>query len=155
MKLATLCYLKQDGRTLMLYRNKKPNDMHEGKWNGLGGKLEPGESPEECMRREVGEESGLTASATQLKGILTFPLFDGLEDWYVFVYTVSKFSGDLAESAEGELHWIPDEELLDLNLWPGDRIFLPWLGGERFFSAKFVYRQGELVSHSVTFYPAS
>lgn len=137
----------------MLYRNKKPHDVHRGKWNGLGGKLEPGESPEECMRREVWEESGLTVEAAQLRGFLTFPLFDGREDWYVFVYTVSRTSGELTESTEGELHWIPDEELLNLNLWPGDRIFLPWLGGERFFSAKFVYQQGELVSHSVVFYP--
>ncbi len=74
MKLATLCYIRQSGRTLMIHRVKKENDIHEGKWNGLGGKLEPGESPEECVIREVLEESGLRATRLHLKGILTFPV---------------------------------------------------------------------------------
>ena len=81
MKLATLCYLRRDGKTLMVHRIKKANDMHQGKWNGLGGKLDPGETPEECAVREIYEESGLIAHNPRLKGILTFPAFDDFEDW--------------------------------------------------------------------------
>jgi 8-oxo-dGTP diphosphatase len=152
MKLATLCYLKRDDHTLMLYRHRE-GDYHRGKWNGLGGKLEPGESPEDCVRREVKEESGLEVKVMRLKGVITFPLFDGLDDWYVFVYTVPGFGGEMVHSLEGALHWIPDDRLLELNLWPGDRIFLPWLGAGRFFSAKFTYEEGRLVDHEVSFYP--
>lgn len=136
----------------MIHRTKKPNDMHAGKWNGLGGKLEPGESPEECAVREVYEESGLMARKLQLKGILTFPAFSQDEDWYAFVFTAEDFDGELIESREGELSWIPNERLLDLPLWAGDLIFLPWLDDDRFFSGKFIYRDGILVEHSVEFY---
>ncbi len=153
MKLGTLCYVRQSGRTLMLYRNKKPQDFHEGKWNGLGGKLELGETPEECVQREVQEESGLTIQSPVLHGILTFPAFDEVDDWYVFVYTADCFCGELIDSPEGELAWIADGKLMDLNLWEGDRIFLPWIGSGQFFSGKFVYRKGSLVEHEVTFYP--
>ena len=88
MKLATLCYLRKDGTTLMVHRIKKANDIHQGKWNGLGGKLEPGETPEECAMREIFEESGLRAKNLKLKGFLTFPLFARDEDWYAFVFVV-------------------------------------------------------------------
>ncbi len=152
MKLATLCYVKKDGKTLMLYRNKKKNDYHEGKWNGLGGKFEQGETPEECAIREVKEESGLLATSLKLKGFITFPMFDGKDDWYVFLFVIDEFQGDLIESPEGELKWIPDEDLLKLNLWEGDRIFIPWLLGEKFFSAKFTYNDGTFVDYEVNFY---
>lgn len=152
MKLATLCYLRRDGHTLMLYRNKKPGDYHQGKWNGLGGKLRPGESPEECLHREVLEESGLTVEAATLRGLITFPNFDGIDDWYCFIYTVERTSGELSESPEGELRWIPDRELLSLNLWEGDRLFIPWLLEDKFFSAKFIYQQGAFKDYQVTFY---
>ena len=152
MKLATLCYIRQAGKTLMIHRVKKENDMHAGKWNGLGGKLEPGETPEECAAREIREESGLVIANPVLKGILTFPMFDGDEDWYSFVFLVRDFEGDLIDSPEGFLKWIPDEELLDLNLWAGDRIFLPWLERAGFFSGKFIYQGGELIDHHVTFH---
>jgi 8-oxo-dGTP diphosphatase len=152
IKLATLGYVRRDGHTLMLHRVKKAGDYHRGKWNGLGGKLLPGESPEECLRREVLEESGLTVEAATLRGIITFPNFDGVDDWYCFVYTVEQVSGELAASPEGELRWIPDEGLLDLNLWEGDRVFIPWLFEGRFFSAKFVYEGGVLRDYAVTFY---
>jgi len=134
MILATLCYIKQDGKTLMVYRNKKPNDMHGGKWNGLGGKFEPGESPEECVRREVWEESGLRIHGPKLHGLLMFPNFKGA-DWYVFVFIAREFEGKLIDSPEVELEWIPEEELTSLNLWPSDQIFFPWLENENFFSA--------------------
>jgi len=152
MKLATLCYVRKGGSTLMIHRIKKHNDMHAGKWNGLGGKLEPGETPEECAIREIREESGLVVSNPLLKGFLTFPMFDGSDDWYAFVFLVNQFEGQLIDSPEGVLRWIPDDELLDLNLWAGDRIFLPWLGRAGFFSAKFLYQDGELIDHHVTFH---
>jgi 8-oxo-dGTP diphosphatase len=152
MKLATLCYVKQSGKTLMIHRIKKANDMHQGKWNGLGGKLEPGETPEECVIREVREESGLTIHNPTLKGILTFPLFSKDEDWYAFVFVATQFEGALIDSNEGDLAWIDDEKLLSLPLWEGDLIFLPYLDKEGFFSGKFVYKDGLLIDHNVVFY---
>jgi 8-oxo-dGTP diphosphatase len=154
MKLATLCYITdlQKKSTLMLFRNKKENDVHEGKWNGLGGKFELTESPEDCVIREIKEESGLTISSPQLKGFITFPLFDGIYDWYVFLFTTDKFEGELINSNEGHLEWIPNDQIRSLNLWEGDQIFLPWLSGGKFFSAKFTYKDKKLVSYSVNFY---
>ena len=136
----------------MVHRVRKANDMHQGKWNGLGGKLEPGETPEECALREIYEESGLKVRNPRLKGLLTFPLFANDEDWYAFVFVCEDFEGQLIDSPEGELRWIPNQELLTLNLWEGDRFFLPWLDRPGFFSGKFVYRDGRLVSHDVVFY---
>jgi 8-oxo-dGTP diphosphatase len=152
MKLATLCYIRRDGQTLMVHRIKKSNDMHQGKWNGLGGKLEAGETPEECVLREIYEESGLTVHNPQLKGLLTFPAFDDFEDWYVFVYLVTEFEGELIDSPEGNLQWIDSAKLNDLHLWDGDPIFLAWLERRGLFSAKFTYNNGRLVSHEVVFY---
>ncbi|NNN07186.1 MAG: 8-oxo-dGTP diphosphatase [Elusimicrobia bacterium] len=149
---ATLCYVRAAGRTLMLHRNKKEGDAHRGKWNGLGGKFEAGESPEDCVRREVLEESGLTLLDPRLRGVLSFPGFRSGEDWLVFLYTATKFTGTLGVCAEGDLEWIDDAKLLDRPLWEGDRVFLPWLDGERFFSAKFVYRDGCLAAHDERFY---
>lgn len=150
---ATLCYVQSNGRTLMMHRNKKPGDVHRGKWNGLGGKLDPGESPDECVVREIREESGLAIVAPRLRGVLTFPAFKPGEDWLVFVYTASRFSGEVAACAEGDLEWIPDGKIADLPLWEGDRIFLPWLEKDAFFSGKFIYSDGRLVSHEASFYP--
>lgn len=152
MKLATLCYIKNNGKTLMLHRVKKQNDMHEGKWNGLGGKLEPGETPEESVIREVKEESGITIKNPELKGLLTFPAFDTNDEWKVFVFIANEFEGELIESNEGNLKWINNNEIFDLNLWEGDRIFLKWLGNSGFFSGKFVYNEGKLIDHSVVFH---
>ncbi|MCB0324895.1 MAG: 8-oxo-dGTP diphosphatase [Bdellovibrionales bacterium] len=153
MKLATLCYVRSNGRTLMLERGKRPGDIHQGKWNGLGGKLDPGETPEECVIREVREESGLTIEEPRLRGILTFPAFKDGEDWYVFVFTAEHFEGEVTECAEGRLAWIADEELLTLPLWEGDHFFLPWLFAGRFFSARFRYQEKRLVAHNVVFHP--
>ena len=152
MKLATLCYVKQNGHTLMIHRVKRENDMHAGKWNGLGGKLNVGETPEECVIREVQEESGLIIRNPRLHGILTFPGFANDEDWYAFLFTATEFEGELIESYEGILRWIPDGELLDLNLWEGDRIFIPWLVEPEFFSGKFTYREGVFEGYEVIFY---
>jgi 8-oxo-dGTP diphosphatase len=152
MKLATLCYLRRDGKTLMIHRVKKENDMHQGKWNGLGGKLEAGETPEECAIREIREESGLQANDLHLKGFLTFPAFANEEDWYAFVFLVRDFQGELIDSPEGILEWVDDAELLNLNLWEGDRVFLPWLDRPGFFSAKFTYEEGRFIDYRAHFY---
>ena len=151
--LATLCYLKRNGKTLMMHRVNKENDIHEGKWNGLGGKFEAGETPEECVVREVREEAGVDIVYPRFEGVLTFPRFADSRDWYVFVFTCTDFEGEpLAESREGRLEWIEDENLLDLNLWEGDLHFLRWIEQPEFFSAKFEYRKGELKDYSSNFY---
>ncbi|MAV65175.1 MAG: DNA mismatch repair protein MutT [Candidatus Marinimicrobia bacterium] len=152
MKVSTLCYINDGFKTLMLHRTKKENDMHKGKWNGLGGKLESGESPEECVKREVFEESGLKISSPILRGIITFPEFDTQNDWLVFIYTTNKFKGKLIESDEGDLDWIPNQKINTLNLWEGDKIFMEWLQKEKFFSAKFIYKKGVLKNYNVIFY---
>lgn len=149
--LATLCYVKRDGRTLMVHRNKKANDIHEGKWNGLGGKFEAGETPEECVRREVQEEAGLLIQNPRLHGLLMFPKFKG-NDWYVFVFTATEFSGALIDSPEGHLEWIKDEELTSLNLWESDHIFFPWIQSGEFFSAKFEYDGDKMRGYEVVYH---
>lgn len=152
MKLATLCYVKRAGKTLMVHRIKKAGDMHAGKWNGLGGKLEPGETPEDCAIREIREESGLVVTKPELKGLLTFPAFAKDEDWYAFVFVAREFEGELIDSPEGVLEWINEAELSKLNLWEGDKIFLPWLERPGFFSGKFNYQDGKLIDYQVVFY---
>lgn len=154
MKLATLCYIKNpaDKSTLMLHRIKKENDMHKDKWNGLGGKLHAGESPEECVIREIEEESGLRIKSPELRGFITFPAFDGFDDWYVFVFTAIDYSGILIDSPEGNLEWVPDKELYNLPLWDGDKIFFKWIEEKKFFSAKFNYNNGRLIDYTVSFY---
>jgi 8-oxo-dGTP diphosphatase len=150
---STLCYVQKGGKTLMLHRHKKVGKIHDDKWNGLGGKLEPGESPEECVIREVREESGLTIRKPALKGVLIFPSFDGEHDWLVFLYVARSFSGrPFKKSREGHLQWVPTAKILELNLWEGDRHFLKHLSGKKFFSGKFIYRKGRYVSHKLTFY---
>ena len=154
MKLATLCYVidKKNQKTLMIHRVKKENDYHEGKWNGLGGKFNAGESPEECTTREVFEESGLTIKEPKMHGFISFPNFDGIHDWYVFIFTAVSFDGQLIDSNEGVLEWIPNDKLTSLNLWDGDKIFIGWLFQEKFFSAKFKYENGKFIDYEVFFY---
>ncbi len=154
MKLATLCYVmdKNDKKTLMIHRTKKKNDYHEGKWNGLGGKFEKGESPEECAIREIKEESGLKVNSPRMHGFITFPNFDGVDDWYVFIFTADVYEGELIDSPEGRLEWIPNDKVTKLNLWEGDKIFLEWLYQDKFFSAKFTYENGVYKDYSVCFY---
>ncbi len=149
--LATLCYVKRDRCTLMVYRNKKPNDIHEGKWNGLGGKFEAGETPEECVIREVWEESGLSIQSPKYCGLLVFTNFKG-NDWYVFVFTASEFTGELIDSPEGDLAWIPNEKLLALNLWESDQIFFQWINEGKLFSAKFDYQGDHMLGYNVVFH---
>lgn len=152
MLVSTLCYVKQNGKTLMLHRIKKDADVHKGKWNGLGGKFLPGELPEECVIREVKEESGLDIVNPQLRGIMMFPEFKDNTDWLVFLYTATEFSGELIDCNEGHLEWIADHKLLDLQLWEGDKLFLKWLDQYSFFSAKFIYKDGKLIAHQEKLY---
>lgn len=155
LKLATLAYVRRDHETLMLRRGGDPTHLHAGTWNGLGGKLEPGESPDACMKREVLEESGLTVLEADLKGFITFPRFEkGEVDWYVWVYLVTRFSGTPTPSREGDLFWVPTAELADLPLWEGDKHFLPWLDRPGVFSAVFEYEGGAYKRHEVEFYGA-
>ena len=152
MKLFTMCYVEQDGKYLMLHRNKRPGDIHEGKWVGLGGKFEAGESPEECVVREVFEESGLRITNPRLRGILTFPDF-AQSDWYVFLFTATEFTGELTAGPEGELAWVDKNALDDLPMYEGDYHFLRWLDEYRgVFSAKFIYENGKYVGHELTVY---
>ncbi len=136
----------------MLHRVKKENDTHEGKWNGVWGKFEAGETPEECAIREIEEETGLVARDPILKGILTFPNFAKWEDWYVYIYEVYDFAGELIDSDEGNLEWIDDDQILSLNLWDGDKHFMQWMREDRFFSGKFVYVDKQLVSYEWVFH---
>ncbi len=159
MKLATLCYLRRNGKTLMLHRNKNPEDFQYGKYNGLGGKFKEGENPEECVIREVEEESGLIIRNPRLRGIMTFDnrkrsFHEGNTQptWYVLVYTADDFSGELKDTKEGTLEWIANSDLLELDLYDGDKIFMQWLDSPKVFSAKFTYEGDNLVNHEVVFY---
>jgi len=155
MKLATECIVEKDGKYLMLHRIKKDNDMHKGLWVGLGGKFEAGESPEDCVIREVYEESGLKIQNPKLAGILTFPNGVGVNDevWYVFLYTATDFTGDLKACDEGELAWIDKNKLDDIPMHEADRHFMKWLQeGKGIFSAKFIYDNGKLTQYEVSTY---
>lgn len=152
VKLGVLCYLKREGKTLMLYRNKKPNDVHKGKWNGLGGKIEPGESPEDAVCREVKEESNFDLYQPQFKGHITFPNFKDNFNWYIYLFEGIEFSGVMRDSSEGKLQWIEDNKIHDLNLWKGDYLFFNWMKREKIFSAKINYKGDHLVNYEVYFY---
>lgn len=146
MKMTTLCYPERDGSYLMLHRTKKENDENRDKWIGVGGKFEYGESPEDCVKREVLEETGLTLTSYRYRGIVTFVSNEyGTE--YMHLFTASDWLGDLKECDEGDLEWIDKRRLFDLTLWQGDRIFLRLLDSETpFFSLKLQYVGEKLVS---------
>ena len=126
MKNATLCYIERDGKILMMFRNKKPNDPNEGKWIGVGGKVEPGETVEQCARREILEETGLTVRELTAWGDVWFRS-DVWEDEVMHLFAASGAEGELSECDEGELHWIEKDEVFSLRLWDGDRVFLKYL----------------------------
>ncbi len=148
--LTTLCYIERDDRYLMMHRVSKKQDPSAGKWIGVGGHFQEAESPDECLLREVREETGLTLTSYSLRGIITF-ISDEWGYEYMFLYTADGFEGPADEEAlssctEGILKWIPKEEVLDLNLWEGDKIFLKLLLEQAgFFTMKLVYRGDELV----------
>lgn len=146
MKQTTLCYMERGGQYLMLHRVKKANDASHDKWIGVGGKCEVDESPDECMLREVREETGLSISRWQYRGIVTF-VSDIWPCEYMHLFTASDWSGEETACNEGELAWIDKSRLFDLTLWEGDKIFLRLLmdPAQPFFSLKLVYRGDDLV----------
>ena len=147
MKNSVLCYIEKDEKYLMLYRNKKKNDVNGGKWIGVGGKLEENESPDEALLREVKEETGLTLTSYRFRGIITF-VSDTWEGEYMYLYTADGFEGEIIECDEGELSWIDKSSVLDLPTWAGDRVFLTRLldnDPEPMF-IKLTYEGDDLVS---------
>ena len=146
MQLTTLCYLIRDGKWLMLHRTKKENDENAGKWIGVGGKFEDGESPDDCVKREVFEETALSLNSFKFRGIVTF-ISDIWEDSLMFLYTSDDFTGELKECDEGTLKWIDETDVKNLRLWEGDKIFIDLLLEDHpFFSLKLCYEGDDLVS---------
>ena len=150
MQLSTLCYIEKDGAYLMLHRTKKENDVNKGKWIGVGGKFEAGEAPEECLLREVMEETGLKLTSYRYRGLLSF-IYADKEPEYIFTYTADGFSGELHECNEGELKWVKIEDIKYLSLWEGDRIMHRLLEeGSGVFSLKLVYdEEDRLLEHEL------
>lgn len=141
MLQTTLCYLIEDGKTLMLHRIKKKNDGNHDKWIGIGGKFEQGESPEECIRREFHEETGLSLLDARYRGLVTFVSGDWCE--YMHLFTATQAQGEMIECDEGVLEWIEWDRLTSLPIWEGDKVFLRLIETrETFFSLKLVY-EGE------------
>ncbi len=145
--MSTLCYIEKDGRYLMLHRTVKKHDVNKDKWIGVGGHFEEGESPEECVLREVKEETGYTLTSYQYRGLVTFISGDGVTE-YMSLFTADQFTGEEIPCDEGELEWVPKEKVWGLHLWEGDKIFFRLLDEKTpFFSLKLVYDgHGRLVS---------
>lgn len=149
MRNTTLCYIEKDGKYLMLHRIKKENDLNQDKWIGVGGKFEDKESPEECVVREAFEETGLTLTEFDYRGIVTF-VSDVWETEYMHLFVGKSFEGTLKECDEGVLEWVEKSKIKDLPLWEGDKIFLDLLDKEvPFFSLKLVYRGDTLIEHKL------
>ncbi len=145
MKVTTLCYIERDDQYLMLHRVKKKNDINHDKWIGVGGHLEEGESPEECLLREVKEETGLTLTDWRFRGIVTF-VCDGGETDYMCLYTSDSFEGELIDCDEGILEWVRKDRIGQLPIWEGDKVFFSLISqGAPFFSLKLRYQKDELV----------
>ena len=141
MLQTTLCYLDENGKTLMLHRVKKKNDVNHDKWIGIGGKLEHGESPEECMLREFSEETGLQLTSWRYRGIVTFVSDTWCE--YMHLFTADAYTGEMKVCDEGTLEWVETCRLTQLPIWEGDKVFLRLLEtDEPFFSLKLIY-EGE------------
>ena len=144
MKNTTLCYIEKDSCYLMLHRTKKENDINHDKWIGIGGKFEDKESPEDCVLREVAEESGLTLTSYDYRGIVTF-VSDIYETEYMHLFKSDSFTGEIKECNEGTLEWIKKEKMYSLPLWEGDYIFLRLLEKDiPFFSLKLEYEEEKL-----------
>ena len=137
--LSTLCYIEKDGKYLMLHRTVKKNDVNKDKWIGVGGHFEADESPEECLLREVKEETGYTLTSWKYRAIVTFVSGDGVTE-YMSLFTADGFTGEQIACDEGELKWVDKKEIDRLNLWEGDKIFFRLLEeSEEFFSLKLIY----------------
>ncbi len=145
MRNTTLCYIEKDGRYLMLHRTKKENDLNRDKWVGVGGKFEDKETPEECVIRETFEETGLTLTSFEYKGIVTF-VSDIWETEYMHLFLGKEFEGEIKECDEGVLEWVEKDKITSLPLWEGDKLFLDLMVKDvPFFSMKLVYEGDTLV----------
>lgn len=150
--LTTLCYIMQDDKYLMMHRVKKEHDINKDKWVGVGGHFEADESPEECLLREVYEETGLTLKEWKLRGIVTF-ICDRCQTEYMFLYTATDFEGHIGECNEGELEWILKKDVYNLPIWEGDKIFFRLLEtSDAFFSLKLRYEGDTLVESKINSY---
>ena len=148
MKNTTLCYIQREGQYLMLHRVKKKNDVNQDKWVGIGGKFEDRESPEDCLLREVQEETGLTLTSYAYRGLVTF-VSDQWETEYMHLFTADAFEGEIGPCDEGNLEWVDKDKVKDLPIWVGDKIFLDLLTQEvPFFSLKLAY-EGETLVEAV------
>ena len=145
MRMSTLCYIEKDQQYLMLHRIVKKNDVNKDKWIGVGGHFEDGESPEECVLREVKEETGYTLTSYRYRGIVTF-VFGDIETEYMSLFTADGFEGEQIACNEGVLEWVPIKDIENLNIWEGDKIFFRLLAENiPFFSLKLVYNlEGQL-----------
>ena len=142
--LTTLCYIEKEDQYLMMHRIKKKDDGNHDKWIGIGGHFEFGESPEECLLREVQEETGLTLISWRFRGLVTFVSGDWEE--YMCLYTADEYAGEMTECSEGQLVWVDKAQISSLNIWEGDKIFLQLLAQEHpFFSLKLIYEGDRLV----------
>ena len=142
----TLCYIRRGDEYLMLHRVKKKNDVNHDKWIGVGGKFEDGESPEDCLLREVREETGLTLTRYRFRGVVTF-VAEGYETEYMYLYTASGYAGTLTGCDEGDLEWVPKNQVDRLPIWEGDKLFFRLIADpdSPFFSLKLVYQGDRLV----------
>ena len=146
-KLSTLCYIERDGKYLMLHRTVKENDINKDKWIGVGGHFEEDESPEECVLREVKEETGYTLTSWRYRGIVTFVYGEDTVE-YMSLYTADGFTGEPIPCDEGDLEWVDKKEIFQLNLWEGDKIFFRLLEEKRpFFSLKLVYDTDDVLQY--------
>ena len=146
MNFTTLCYIEKENKYLMLHRTSKKKDGNKDKWIGVGGHFEKGESPEECLLREVKEETGLELTSYQFRGIVTF-ISNEWPDEYMCLYTADRYTGDIGNCDEGELVWVEKEKIMDLNIWEGDKIFLNLMTeNQPFFSLKLEYKGDKLVN---------
>ena len=148
-KLTTLCYIENENQYLMLHRIRKKNDVNHDKWIGVGGKFERGESPKECLLREVKEETGYTLTSWKYRGIITFVYGEDIVE-YMSLYTADKYEGTQIDCDEGVLEWVDKDKISELNLWEGDRIFFRLLDErDDFFSLKLVYNTEDVLQQAV------
>lgn len=149
--LSTLCHIIKDDSYLMMHRVKKENDINKDKWIGVGGKFEYGESPEECLLREVKEETGFTLTKYKFRGIVTFCYGEDVVE-YMHIFDGYEFEGELTECDEGELVWIPIKDVCNLPIWEGDKIFFKLLAeSNEFFSLKLVYDTDDTLKEAVVY----
>ena len=152
MRLTTLCYIEKDDKYLMLHRVKKTVDVNKDKWVGVGGGFEKDETPEECLLREVKEETGLTLTKYAYRGLVTF-ISDCWETEYMHLFTATEYEGDILDCDEGELVWVPKSEVNNLSIWEGDKAFFELLDTtDRFFTLKLRYEGERLVEKEACIY---